>query len=205
MELVDAVSRFHDGESVEVSVAMAEAPAAASNSGALIGFGDPTYNRIMDFLLLEGELLNHDRLNEWVELLDEDMTYTMPTRITVARHIGRGFPEGNMGHFTDEFVHIKLRVRRLMESRSAFAEDPPSRIRRFLTNVTVRETAVANEYSVTSSVLLLRNRWDDAHFDLVAGERQDIVRDVGGSLKFAKRLVLLDMTRVGTPNFAIYL
>jgi 3-phenylpropionate/cinnamic acid dioxygenase small subunit len=189
-----------------MSVTAKEAPAiAAEPSGALIGFGQPTYNRIMDFLHLEGEILNHDRLNDWVGLLDDDMTYTMPTRITVARHIGRGFRDANMAHFCDELVHIKLRVRRLMESRSAFAEDPPSRIRRYLTNVTVRETPIATEYLVTSSVLLLRNRWDDAHFDLVAAERRDIVREVGDGLKLAKRLVLLDMTRVGTPNFAIYL
>lgn len=169
----------------------------------LVGFGSPVYNRVMDFLHLEGELLNHDRLNEWVELMEEDMTYAMPTRISVARAAGRGF-RGGMHHFLDDLVHIRTRVRRLMESNAAYAEDPPSRIRRMLTNVVVRSTAVENEYAVTSSVLMLRNRWDDPVYDLVAGERTDLLRDTAQGLKLARREVLLDLTRVGTPNFAIY-
>jgi 3-phenylpropionate/cinnamic acid dioxygenase small subunit len=174
------------------------------SNGAQIGFGTPIYNRVMDFLHLEGELLNHDRLNEWVELMEEDMTYTMPTRISVSRAAGRGF-RGGMNHFLDDLVHIRTRVRRLMESNAAYAEDPPSRIRRMLTNVVVRSTSVKNEYAVTSSVLMLRNRWDDPAYDLVAGERNDLLRDTDLGLKLARREVLLDLTRVGTPNFAIYI
>jgi hypothetical protein len=69
----------------------------------------------------------------------------------------------------------------------------------------VRKTGVDDEYDVRSSVLLVRNRWDDGDFELVSAERQDILRDKPEGFKIARRLVLLDLTRVGTPNFAIYL
>src|SRR2546426_328601 len=98
--------------------------------------GDPVYNEIVDFLIDEAALLNQNRLPEWVALLAEDLSYRMPVRETLSRAGGPGFDQRS-GHFDDDLPSIKLRVRRLLETKSAFAEDPPSRSRRFVTNVVV--------------------------------------------------------------------
>jgi len=166
--------------------------------------GDPIYNEIVDFLIDEAALLNQNRLPEWVELLAEDLSYRMPVRETLSRAGGPGF-DPRVGHFDDDLPSIKLRVRRLIETKSAYAEDPPSRSRRFVTNVVVHRTAAAGEYEVTSDLLLTRNRWDAPVFDLLSASREDLLRRTNPGWKLARRTILVDQATLGTPNLAIFL
>ena len=47
--------------------------------------GDPLYNDVLDFLYEEAELLDDTRLDEWLNMMDEGLSYRMPVRLTVAR------------------------------------------------------------------------------------------------------------------------
>jgi len=178
-------------------------PTATGTTGAAVSYGDPLYNEIMGFLVEEADLLDHDLLAEWTELLADDLEYLMPVRRTMRRADGRGFDPG-MVHFDDDRSSMKTRVRRVLETNTAYSEDPPSRVKRFLSTVLVHETPDQNEYEVMSSVLVTRNRWDNPDFDLIPMERQDLLRRTDAGWRIARRLILIDQTLLGTPNFALF-
>ena len=51
----------------------------------------------------------------------------------------------------------------------------------------------------------LEMRLKRMELDLISGERNDVLRLVGGQLKLARREVILDQAVLGTPNLAIFL
>ncbi|MNY36216.1 Biphenyl dioxygenase subunit beta [compost metagenome] len=107
-------------------------------------------------------------------------------------------------HYHDDYRSIMGRILRL-SGKSAWAEDPPSRTRRLVTNVFVEETEKANEFVVTSYLLLTRNRFKDHHVDIVSGERRDVLRLGEDGFKLARREVIIDQAVLGTPNLAVFL
>jgi 3-phenylpropionate/cinnamic acid dioxygenase small subunit len=97
------------------------------------------------------------------------------------------------------------RIMRLTGTKSAWAEDPPSRTRRLVTNVRVSRTAKPNELSVTSYLLVTRSRFNFSEYDLISAERRDLLREDGESFKLARREIIVDQAVLGTPNLAIFL
>ena len=110
-----------------------------------------------------------------------------------------------MMHLEDDYNSLGFRIRRFEETR-AWSEDPPSRTRRFVSNVRASETETADEYDVASSLLLTRNQDDDFRVDIVTAERQDRLRvQRDGSMQLARRTILVDQATIGTPNLAVFL
>jgi 3-phenylpropionate/cinnamic acid dioxygenase small subunit len=99
---------------------------------------------------------------------------------------------------------IMGRVMRL-SGKSAWAEDPPSRTRRLVTNVRVERGDKPDEYKVRSYLLVTRSRFNFDEYDLISAERHDVLRQVDGVFKLARREILLDQAVLGTPNLAIFL
>jgi 3-phenylpropionate/cinnamic acid dioxygenase small subunit len=157
----------------------------------------------MDFLIDEARLLDHNRFDDWFELLDEDLLYRMPVRRTMLRAQGEGY-DPVMAHFEDDYNSIKARVARL-HSESAWSEDPASRVRRVISNVIVHETTDPNEYAVGSYTLALRSRWDEIPFDLIPVERDDLIRRTDSGFKIARRLMYITQSLLGTPNLGIFI
>jgi 3-phenylpropionate/cinnamic acid dioxygenase small subunit len=170
--------------------------------GAQLAFGSPVYCEAMDFLIRESYFLDHDRISDWFALLAEDIRYTAPVRQSVWRRDGQGFDD-IVGHFDDDYASLQARVLRL-DGESAWAEDPPSRVRRMVSNLIVNETADADEYVVLSSIAAFRNRWDES-YDILTAEREDLVRRTDGGMKLARRRILIDQALLHTPNLAIFL
>ena len=177
---------------------------AEPTSTERIRYGEPTYLAVVDFLIEEAWHLNHDLLTEWLDLLAKDFTYFMPVRQTKSRRDGTGF-DPRTGHFYDDYASMRLRVKRVTESAYAYAEDPPSRARRFVTDVRVHRTEEPNLLVATSSVALFRNRWDNPNYDLVSVERRDVLRETPDGLRLVRRTILGDQATLGTPNLAIFL
>jgi 3-phenylpropionate/cinnamic acid dioxygenase small subunit len=171
--------------------------------GGRIHSNDPVHAEIYDFLVDEAILLDHNRTDDWYELLAEDLIYRMPVRRTVHRDQGLGF-DPVMAHFDDDHASMTVRIKRL-HSLSAYSEDPPSRVRRFVSNVRVHELDAPGEYAVTSYVLALRSRWDKSEFDFIPCQRDDVLRRHGASFKIARRIMYADQSVLGTPNLAIFL
>ena len=164
--------------------------------------GDPLYNDVLDFLHEEAELLDEDRLGEWLGMLGPELSYRMPVRETVARGEGQGFSlEG--AFFDDDLMTVSLRVQRILESPNAHSEMPATRARRFVTNVRVESEG--EDVLARSSVLLLRSRWDVKWFEFLAARRNDVLHRVGGELKLVDREILLDQVVPESPNLSVFL
>ena len=157
---------------------------------------------ITDWLTREAELLDDGRFHEWLELLTEDVTYQMPVRLTRERGDSPDASFGNQ-NFLDDRTTLELRIRRL-DTDFAWAEDPPSRTRRFVTNVRVDSSDDgADEVRVRSYLLLYRNRGDESAADLLSAERTDVLRRAGSTWQLRSRLIRLDQATVGTKNLAL--
>lgn len=164
------------------------------------------------FLAYEALLLDdHHRLWEWFELLDEGYEYLVPLRMTRERRSGK--PEfSDIGcAVSDDYAKVRQRIQRL-DTEHAWAEEPPSRIRRVVSNVLVSPQGDADStpggvrrYEVHSSFLLYRSRLNDATGDLVAGVRRDILVLTGERLRLRRRVVFLDHTTLPTINLSFFL
>lgn len=173
--------------------------------GALVAIGSPVYNQILQFLYVEARLLDETRLKEWGDTLAQDLIYTAPLRETRPVSQQAASVVRTMQHYHDDWRSVMGRIMRLTGTKSAWAEDPPSRTRRLVTNVLVEATDQPDEYSVRSYLLVTRSRFNFDEFDLISAERRDVLRVDGDSFKLARREILLDQAVLGTPNLAIFL
>ena len=155
------------------------------------------------FLMEEAELLDNGHLREWLERCTDDIRYEVPVRVTRERSSGRGLSR-DMAHWTDDWTALEMRVLR-QETEYAWAEDPPSRTRHFVTNLRLSAGEGEDEVAVRSNVLLFRSRGDSPNHDLISGERHDVVRRVDGRWKLARRTVILDHSTLPTHNLPIIL
>jgi 3-phenylpropionate/cinnamic acid dioxygenase small subunit len=99
---------------------------------------------------------------------------------------------------------LELRVRRL-ETEYAWAEDPPSRTRHFVTNVRIAEGEEEDEVAVRSNLLLYRSRGSVPHYDLLSAERKDVLRKEEDQWKLRRRVILLDHAVLTTHNLSVFL
>lgn len=170
--------------------------------GKQIPYGESRYNAVKHFLIEEAHLLDENLFAEWLDLLADEIIYTVPVRQSLSRDDGRGFYPG-MNWIYDDLGSLKFKLKRNLESDSAFAEDPPTRTRRFISNVRLFETENQDEYFVQCSVLLRRNRADHAISDEISGRRDDIIRSTPDGMKLVRRIVWLDHAVLGMSNFAV--
>lgn len=161
--------------------------------------------RVTAWLYDEAELLDDGRLDDWLELLTDDVVYQVPIRIhkEVNDSVRVTGVQTDAFHLDEDRTSLQLRVDRVATG-FAWAEEPPSRIRHHVANVRVRHTERDDEYAVRSNLLLYRGRWDRPEHDLISAERHDLVREVDGGYRLARRLVVLDATTLPTLNITFF-
>ena len=160
-------------------------------------------NEVRDWLYREAELLDNGLERQWLEqMVSRDIVYQLPLRQTVERARGAGWVEGTY-HLDERYGSLNSRVAR-NETAFAWAEDPPSRIRHFVTNIRVASDADAL-VEVRSNLLIYRTRQDGVVPQMLSGERLDVLRrEEGEALRLLRRRVLLDLTVIGTHNLSIF-
>lgn len=156
---------------------------------------------VQDFLVHEARLLDHRRFEEWLELWTDDCTYYVPVR--VSRKMPHPDVVDDIGLFDDNKISLGLRVRRL-GTDVAWAEDPPSFTRRFVSNFVISPQE-EGEVRVSDYLLMYRSRGDGGVHDLISGEREHVLRVDGGSFRLASRRVIIDQASIGTKNFGVFL
>ncbi len=162
-----------------------------------------TYWEVYSFLMREAELLDERCEREWLEsCITEDVEYLMPVRENRERGEGTGFSDESF-YFQETHGSLELRVRRL-ETEYAWAEDPPSRTRHFVTNVRVAGGDEDGEVAVKSNLLLYRSRGSDPTADLLSAERRDVLRREEDGLRLRRREILLDHSVVMTHNLSVF-
>jgi 3-phenylpropionate/cinnamic acid dioxygenase small subunit len=156
------------------------------------------------FLYREAELLDECRYLEWHSTcLSEDLEYLVPTRTTRERASGHSEFSATSYHMRDSFGSMRSRVDRLL-TEHAWAEDPPSRVGRLVTNIRVRDLGDGTA-AVRSNLMLYRSQWDTTNHDLLVADRQDVLVKGPEGWRLRQRTVLLKHTILGTANLGIFL
>jgi len=164
--------------------------------------GSPVYNAILETLYDEAAALDERRFDDWIGMLAKDLIYTAPLRLTRTGPNRDRDVVRTMLHFDETYESILMRTGRL--SKSAWAEDPPSRTRRFVTNMRIGETANPDEYEVVSYYRIYRSRGPSPDIEDISAERRDIWRFVDGAYKLSKREIIVDQSTLMFSNFAIF-
>jgi 3-phenylpropionate/cinnamic acid dioxygenase small subunit len=168
--------------------------------------GPELHHAIAQFLYHEARLLDDRRFEEWYALLADDLRYVMPTRYNrMRREADHEFAAPHEAQIFDEDKQsIAQRIRRL-RSGTAWAEDPPSRTRHFVSNVVVAATPNSAEFKVDCYYLLYRSRLE-RDVEIFAGMRHDLLRRVatGAGWSIANRRIILDQTVLLARNLSFF-
>jgi p-cumate 2,3-dioxygenase beta subunit len=143
-----------------------------------------TRTQIEDFLYEEAALLDAWRLQEWLELLTEDAVYEVPST-----DLPDGEAHNTLFLIADNMERIRSRVKQLL-GKSAWAEHPPSRTRRLISNVRIREVA-GESIRVTANFVVYRMRFEQV--DTYIGRYEYTLVRSNGALKIRQRRAILDL------------
>jgi len=188
---------FIRGELVKSKRAAAAAAPALPSQQAL-------WFELMQFYIREAWLLDERRLREWLDLFTDDVLYFMPRRKNVLRReLHRELtPPGDLAILEEDKRYLEMRVARL-DTGMAWAEDPPSRTRHLVGNL--EATPLANgEVQARTAFLVCRSHLETDH-QLLSGCREDILRNLDGGWKVARRTIVLDANVLLDKNLSVFL
>ncbi|MGV7961130.1 3-phenylpropionate/cinnamic acid dioxygenase subunit beta [Photorhabdus tasmaniensis] len=159
---------------------------------------------ISQFLYYEIALLDDWKFRDWLELLSEDLSYTMRTIVNAqTRDRRKSIQPPTTWLFNDNKFQLERRIARL-ETGMAWAEEPPSRTRHLLTNLVITETDLPDQFHVQSNYLLYRSQKekDEAFY---VGKRLDCVRRNlnTGSWLVCRREITLDQAVLTFHNLSV--
>lgn len=159
--------------------------------------------RIREFMLREALALDERRFRDWLGFLAEDISYDVPLRV-----VREGLAEWELSPtgriFQDTKQTLEVRVRRL-ETDFAWAEQPPSRTRHYVTNVLIDDGEQEGEYEVTSYCLIYRSRGDSIEPNLVSVFRKDLLRTTADGYEIARRWAAIDQAVINAHNLSIFI
>lgn len=164
------------------------------------------HREVEAFLVDEAQLLDEWRLEEWLELVTDDVVYQVPVRTNKEVTDGTRVTgvQTNAFHMDENRQSLQLRVDRI-GTGFAWAEEPPTRTRHVIGNVRVHARRGRAEVAVRSNVLLYHTRWDRPEYHVLSCERHDVLRRVDGRLRLARRLAVLDNTVIPTLSISFLL
>lgn len=171
---------------------------------------------IEQFLYREARLLDERRFREWLDLLTDDLRYTMSTRANryplsskaIAVLDPARLPndeaadEDALAILDEDKASLTGRVARL-ETGMAWAEDPPSRTRHFIANIEVAPGSNDAELAVHCNFLVYKSR-SETEQDFFVGARRDVLRRIGRAWKIAARKLILDQNVLLAKNISIF-
>ena len=160
---------------------------------------------VTTFLNHEAELLDNQDLHDWLELVSEDVDYRVPVRVTRERGAESSEFSDEANIFNEDYLSLDARVRRF-DKEYAWSENPPTRMRRYVSNIRFEEiNRGGDELVVKSNLLIYRSKEDEVDADLIAGERTDTLEREDGALKLTERVVELDHTVLDTRPLSTFL
>jgi len=143
-----------------------------------------------NLLYREAWLLDHDLLEEWLDLLSDNIHYWAPVRADMNRGKEDFSRPLRLAFFDDNKDGLRLRVARI-RTGAAHADEPPSRVRHLITNVQVLEAPDAATAKVASNFLVFKSRRNREE-NLFVGCREDTWRRISDAWKLEERMIVLD-------------
>ncbi|WP_104118320.1 3-phenylpropionate/cinnamic acid dioxygenase subunit beta [Arthrobacter sp. B1805] len=186
----------------EQSVLGGHAP-RTQRTGESLPFDDRLHLDAHRWLVDEAYLLDAQDYDAWMARIAEDVHYLMPVRVTTALGAGYSTSPG-MAHLDENKYSLSRRVARFA-TEHAWTEDPPSRLRHYVTNVRTFRTDKQDEIIVDSAVLLFRSRGDVREAATVSAGREDLLRRTGTGWALARRTIMVDESVIRMQNLAIFL
>lgn len=159
---------------------------------------------IEQFLYAEAALLDERRHEEWFTLLADDLHYCMPVTSNM-KPGSRPLPgHESFGHFEETKSTLFTRIRRI-GTGMVLSEDPPPRMRRFVSNVRVVNTTSDGNHEVKCLFVLHRTRLD-WQLDVFHGGRTDTLRraDNAYGWQIVRRTIHLDQSLVPSYNLNMF-
>lgn len=159
---------------------------------------------ISDFLIREAELLDDWNFRGWLDVLADDIRYTMRTTVNAQfRDRRRGVQPPTTWIFNDNKFQLERRIARL-ETGMAWAEEPPSRTRHLVSNLRVLDRVGDDEYAVRCNYLLYRSQKEHDETFYV-GKRVDHVRRAAsaGGWVLSRREITLDQVVLTSHNLSV--
>ncbi len=205
--LIMSVGTAHENENStlsEQSALGAHAP-RTQRTGQTLPFNDELHLEAHRWLIDEAYLLDAQDYSEWLSRIADDVHYIMPVRVTTA--LGAGYTTSpGMAHWDENKYSLSRRVARFATDH-AWTEDPPSRLRHYITNVRTFRTPNPDEIIVDSAVLLFRSRGDVGESSTVSAGREDLLRRTSSrsGWELARRTIMVDESVIRMQNLAIFL
>ena len=162
---------------------------------------DAAYVEAQRFLHHEAAVLGRRAYEDWLALLTEDVRYLVLARL--ARRAEAG--PVDVAIVDETLPSLALRVRQLADPRLSHAENPPSLVRRFLSNFQVETAASPDCYAVEANILVWRGRGTIPEGGFYVGARRDVLRRTASGLAVARREVRLDHTTLPDGALSIIL
>ena len=173
---------------------------------------DEVVRQVEQFLYREARLLDARQFRQWLELFTDDVRYWMPMRSNrysvtskaISILDGSRYEEEDLSKEGDLAIMDETKeslVRRIdrLDTGMAWAEDPPSRTRHFVSNIEVEPGERESEIKVYSNFIMYRTRAETEE-DFYVGSREDILRNVNGEWKIARRKIVLDQNVLLAKN-----
>ena len=159
---------------------------------------------LMQFYIREAWLLDGRKFKEWLDLFTDDVLYFMPRRKNVLRREAHRevTPLGDLAILEEDKRYLEMRVARL-ETGMAWAEDPPSRTRHLIGNL--EATPLENGDVEARTAFLVYRSHLETDSQLLSGYREDVLRNVNGARKIAKRTIVLDANVLLDKNLSVFL
>lgn len=150
----------------------------------------------------EAERLDAKELESWLDMLTDDVEYTMPIRVTRDSDAERSDFSDEAFNYREDRSTLEARVERF-QSEFAWSEDPPSRTRHHVSNVRVADRD-GDELTVKTNLMLYLAQGEGLDPKYLSAEREDVLRRVDGDLKLARRDVYLDHTVLPMKNISVF-
>ena len=163
------------------------------------------YHSISQFMYAEAKLLDDWKFREWLDVLAEDISYTLRTTPNAqTRDRRRSVEPPTTWVFNDNKHLLERRVARL-ETGMAWAEEPPSRTTHMVSNILVEATGVEGEYDVHLTYLLYRTQ-KEKDVTIYCGKRLDKIRKVDTALgwQIFNRKIVLDQVTYSSHNLSVF-
>ncbi|MEV7389174.1 3-phenylpropionate/cinnamic acid dioxygenase subunit beta [Streptomyces sp. NPDC091215] len=158
---------------------------------------------VEQFLYREADLLARHEYDAWLALFTDDLCYYTPLR----RNHSRRDPEtvehdDALALIHDDKPFLAERIAKIASGK-AWTDDPVARVRHVVTNVVIsEEDPGTGEFTVSSYLLIHRNRLEDEQDSFVCG-RTDRFRRTPDGLRASWRRILLDQSVVLSKNMSV--
>jgi len=164
---------------------------------------------IEDLLYTEADLLDEREYEKWLDLLTDDIRYWMPIRKNVAvDNLARETTsEDDIAWIDDDKGTLTKRVEQI-RTGIHWAEEPLSRVAHVISNIRLVDPVQAIAEGASATVkcrfLVYRNRLE-TETDFLVGRREDVLRREGGTLKIARRKILIEQSVLLAKNLTVFL